>query len=94
MWLLCGILSVVFCVVGWIMATGKSKFSYLAFACSLVTVPLTLFMEYKLVLDWVNKEDWSALLDVMPFMFWMSAGYVIIMVLVNAVSIIMVGKKQ
>ena len=27
-------------------------------------VVLTFLMEYRQILDWVNKEDWSALLDV------------------------------
>ena len=36
-----------------------------------------------MVLDWVNKEDWTALLDVVPSAFTMLCGYVIIMVLAN-----------
>lgn len=38
-------------------------------------------MEYRQILDWVNKEDWSALLDVVPFMFLPLGIYVVVMLL-------------
>lgn len=70
MWIICGILSVIFCVAGWIMVSKKKKNTACVFsACSLAFVSLTLLMEYRMVLDWVNKEDWSALLDVVHLCF-------------------------
>ena len=47
-----------------------------------------------MVVDWVNQEDWSALLDVAPHMFSLLTGYVVIMLLLNAVVIGLVMKKQ
>ena len=43
-------------------------------------------MEYRQILDWVNKEDWSALLDVVPFMFLPLGIYVVVMLLSNALG--------
>lgn len=94
MWIICGILSVIFCVTGWIMLSKKKKNTACVFsACSLAFVSLTLLMEYRMVLDWVNKEDWSVLLDVVPSMFSILIGYVIIMFLVNAILIGMTRKR-
>ena len=56
-------------------------------AGSLAFVALTLLMQYRMVLNWVNAEDWSALLDVVPSIFPILTGYVAIMLLANAVLI-------
>lgn len=59
MWIICGILSVIFCVAGWIMYGIKKEKNRacLASVCSLAFVSLTLLMEYRMVLNWVNKEE-------------------------------------
>ena len=59
---------------------------------SLVLVIVSLLLEYKMVLDWVNKSDWSAMLDVVPTMFFLLCIYVVVMILVN-VLIIFKSKK-
>lgn len=81
MWIIFGVISVVFCLVAWF------KKSIYASCCSLAFVSLTFLAEYKLVLDWVNKSDWSALMDVVPTMFKVLTTYIIIMLLVNALII-------
>lgn len=93
MWIICGIASVVLCIIGWIMTWRKNTMSCWAFACSLAFVSLTLLMEYRMVLNRVNKEDWSALLDVVPSMFSMLTRYVIIMLFANIVPIV-ISKKH
>lgn len=93
LWVICGVLSVIFCIVGWIMVSKKSVKAYWASVCSLAFVSITLIMEYHSVLIWVNKEDWSALMDVVPGMFFVLAVYVIMMLLVNAVLIGIARKK-
>ena len=87
MWIICGALSLIFCVIGFIMVKKDNRIAYWASASSLAFVSLTLLMEYKMVVDWVNREDWSALLDVAPHMFSLLTGYVVIMLLLNAVVI-------
>ena len=88
MWIICGVLSVVFCVTTWILYAKKSPKSVWASACSISFVALTTLMEYRLVFDWVKKEDWSALLDVVPSMFSILTGYVIIMIFANIIPMI------
>lgn len=93
MWIICSGLSAVFCVIAWIMAIKKNNKAVWASVCSLSFTAITLLMEYRLVLNWVNNEDWSALMDVVPSMFPVLFGYVIIMILANIFPIIKVKEK-
>lgn len=88
MWMICGMISVIFCVAAWVMFAKKSPKAIWASACSFAFVSLTLLMEYRMVADWVKEEDWVALLDVVPTMFWALTGYVIIMILANIIPIL------
>ena len=92
MWIATGIMSVVFCVAAWGMAAKKKEETNWASGCSLAFVAVTLLMQYRMVLDWVNKGDWSALADVVPSMFAILCGYVVLMLLANA-GAIAVNKK-
>lgn len=94
MWILCGALSVVFCTIGWIMVPKRKALSQWASVCSLAFVSLTLLMEYRMVLRWVNKEDWGALTDVIPGMFSFFSGYVVILLLANAALMGMISSKR
>ena len=83
MMMLCALASVVCCVVGWILAAKKKNAAWavcLASFCLTASAPL---MEYHTVLNCVNKEDWGALLDVVPYLFPFLAGYVVILLLAN-----------
>ena len=46
-----------------------------------------------MVLEWVNKEDWAALLDVVPSMFSVLAGYAIIMLAANIAAMVVIKKN-
>ena len=93
MWIVTGIMSVIFCVIAWGLAVKKSKKVYWAMAGSLSFVGITLLMEYWMVADWVNKEDWSALMDAVPAMFPVLCGYVVIMLAANIGVIVIRGKQ-
>lgn len=88
MWIVCGVISVIFCVMAWIMTMNKNKNAVFASMFSLLFVAITLLMEYKMVVSWVNKEDWSAILDVVPSVFPVLCGYVILLLLANGVVIV------
>ncbi len=88
MWIVCGVISVIFCVIAWIMTMNKNKKANLASMCSLSFVAITLLMEYGMVVNWVNKEDWSAMLDVVPSMFPILCGYVILLLCANIAAIV------
>lgn len=94
MWIICEIISVVFCIAGWIMTAKKDTKALWASVCSLAFVSLTLLMEYRMVLNWVSKEDWSALLDVVPSRSQILTGYVIIMLLANIIPSILAKKHR
>ena len=88
MWMVCGSISVIFCVIAWIMTINKNKKAKWASICSLSFVAITLLIEYRMVLNWVNNEDWSAMMDVVPSMFAILCGYVILLLLANIAAIV------
>lgn len=93
MWIICAVLGAVFCVIAWIMVIKKSKKAVWVSACSLSFTAITLLMQYRMVVNWVNNEDWIALMDVVPSMFSMLCGYVIIMVLANIFPVLKSSQK-
>ena len=94
MWIVCGFFSLGFCIFSWLMSFNKNSNAIWASLCSLAFTALTLLMQYRLVVDWVSKEDWSALLDVVPGMYSVLTGYVILMFLANALSVARVIRKR
>ena len=94
MWIVCGFFSLGFCIFSWLMSFNKNSNAIWASLCSLAFTALTLLLQYRLVFDWVNKEDWSALLDVVPGMYSVLTGYVIFMLLANALSVANAIKKN
>lgn len=94
MWMIMAFLSIGFCVAGYIMVLKKNTGVCWASASSLAFVSLTLLVEHKMILDWVVKEDWSALLDVIPGMFSITSAYVIVLFIANACLISMARKKH
>ena len=92
MWLLCIGLSVVLTIVSLVLVSKKRDKAMWASVSSLVLVIVSLLLEYKMVVDWVNKSDWSTMLDVVPTMFFLLCIYVVVMILVN-VLIIFKSKK-
>lgn len=85
--LLCFVVSIVFCIIAWIMTMKKKKMANWASVCSLSFVAITVLMEYRAVLEWIHKEDWVALMDVVPSTFPMLCGYVTLMLLANSILI-------
>lgn len=93
MWLVFSTLSIIFYMVAWILFTKRNVLVYWASTSSLICVTLALVFEYKMVLDWVNLEDWAALLDVIPSVFPILTSYVLIMFLANAILLSITTKK-
>ncbi len=93
MWIASIIISIIFCLTAWNLSVNKSKKTYLASFGSMSFAIITLFMEYRMVLNWVNKEDWSALLDVMPSMFKVLGVYVIVIMAANIIPIAIMRKE-
>ena len=92
MWLLCIGLSVVLTIVSLVLVSKKRDKAMWASVSSLVLVIVSLLLEYKMVFHCLNKSYWSAMLDVVPTMFFLLCIYVVVMIFVN-VLIIFKSKK-
>lgn len=93
MWIFCGIASVVFTVLhAYAAFSGKPMAKGMAFAAFGFTA-LTLLSEYAMVVSWVRAEDWSALLDVVPYMFPILIVYTVVLIAANGL-LLLAGKKQ
>ena len=89
MWLIFGALSVISSFVGFLMIVRKNEKYYFANSISLVLVSLAMLYEYLLVCNWVNKGDFSALEDVVPYTYQNATVYVWLMVIANATMLIL-----
>jgi uncharacterized membrane protein YozB (DUF420 family) len=83
MWIICGILSCIFTVLGWVLVVKKSYKASWASFCALSFTVFTFLMGYRQVLYWVNREDWTALMDVVPSIYNMVVGFAIVLILAN-----------
>lgn len=93
MWIVSGALSILFCILGWVLACKKNLKAIWSIITSFIFVSITLLLEYRLVFNWVNLGDWSALLDVVPSMFLILTCYVIILSLANIMAIVYIHKE-
>ena len=84
MWIICGAISIIFCIGGWIL---KIKESVLSAVCSLAFAIATLLVQYKMALNWVNKKDWTALMDIMPSTLVILCVYAVVLILANVITI-------
>ena len=86
MWLLFGSLAIIFAVLNviWTLKHKEAKwFRYFSLSFTI----LELCAEYNQVSQWVVKEDWSALLDVIPYASDSICGLAIASIVINSVSL-------
>lgn len=94
MWIISGVLSIVFTILNYLFTIKKNPSAQWASIYALSFTSLTLLALYGLVLDWVNKEDWSALIDVVPSMLTFITGYVIIMIFANVLAFVLRNRSK
>lgn len=87
MWMLCGALSIFFTGITLYFTLCRKNGADWASVCALSFTAITLLLEYKMAVDWVCREDWAALLDVLAPMFPVLAGYVTVQILLNALAL-------
>lgn len=93
MWVVLGLIAIVATFINLYMyKTGKDY--RLAMALGLSFTALTLVAEYRLVSDWVEVEDWSALLDVVPGMEKALWFLTIVSILLNIAPILLELKNN
>ena len=87
MWIICGTISIIFCIGGWILKIKESDRAVLSAVCSLAFAIATLLVQYKMALNWVNKKDWTALMDIMPSTLVILCVYAVVLILANVITI-------
>ena len=93
MWIFCGIASLIFTMLhAYAAFSGKSMAKAMAFGAFAFTA-LTLLSEYAMVVSWVQAEDWSALLDVVPSMLPLLIAYTVTLVGANGL-LLFIEKKE
>lgn len=94
MWIVFGVLSVIFAVMTIVFAYRRnSRFIWTEIA-GLSFTALTTLAEYALVNKWVQKGDWSALMDVVPSMYTYLTGYTLVMIFLHVVAMFIYHKQH
>lgn len=86
MWVIFGFIAIIATFINLYMYKTRKDYK-LAIAIALSFTSLTLVAEYSIVSNWVKKEDWSALMDVVPTMEISLWILTIISILLNLIPI-------
>ncbi|WP_298828861.1 hypothetical protein [uncultured Planococcus sp.] len=93
MWFILGLIAIAAtCINLYLYATGRDY--KLAMAMGLSFTALTVVADYSMVSDWVNAEDWSALLDVVPTMAVVLWVLTVLSILLNMTPILLELKNK
>ena len=94
MWIAYGVMSVIFTFLHFVYAMkGKERARWISL-CAVSFTALTLLAEYSMINDWVMREDWSALMEVVPSVSTSLTGYAILMIGVNAVAMFLYDRAK
>ena len=96
-WLLLGVLAFLLALVNLGLALlgkgrGQSALLFGSLACGV----LAMLEEYRMAVEWVQKEDWSALMDVLPAMELVLTAAIFIGLALNLAALVLhrVRKKE
>ena len=92
MWMITGIISVITTIIALLMAVNQNKKKVYISVTAITFLVITLLLQYNQVNVWVMKEDWSALMDVIPSMNGILCGYTVIILLANGVAMAIKNK--
>ncbi|MDZ5710704.1 hypothetical protein [Jeotgalibacillus haloalkalitolerans] len=93
MWVILGVIAIIVTFFNlYLYAAGKDY--KLAMAMGLSFTALTLCAEYSMVADWVEAEDWGALMDVVPTMEWALWFLTIVSILLNITPILLEKRSK
>jgi hypothetical protein len=92
MWVLFGIAAMITAALNVIFTILRLEAKWFRFL-SLSLTALTMCAEYEMVRGWVLREDWSALMDVIPTVGQMLWTLVIASILINSISLFVKPKK-
>lgn len=93
MWFILGVIAIIATCINLVLyASGKDY--KLAMAMGLSFTALTVVADYSMVSNWVEAEDWSALLDVVPIMAAALWVLTILSILLNITPILLELKNK
>ena len=94
LWMPFGIASIIFSIISLIQNINKkSKNSIWFTVVSLSLTALFVVMQYQMIDSWLQGEDFSALLDVVPIMSSIVTIYVILVIIINIFSVYLYIKE-
>ena len=88
MWIILGVGAIVTAILNVLWTIQKQDAKRFCFI-SLSLTALTACAQYSLVKKWVIKEDWSALMDVVPGMMGVLLVFVIASIIINSISVVL-----
>lgn len=88
MWMVFGVLSVLFTILSWVLAMRENDNVHFSALCAVSSAAIALLNQYHLVAEWVNASDWSALTDVVPYMHTPLAIYLAVIIIANASALV------
>ena len=88
MWLICAACSVVLTFFGWGLTVKENKAALFASFAALVMMAAAILMMFQQVLQWVLREDWSALMDVVPSAYTGMFVFLAVISLANLVPVL------
>lgn len=93
MWIIFGFIAIITTFINlYMFANGKDY--KLAMAMGLSFTALTLCAEHSLIANWVDANDWSALLDVVPTMEKALWFLTIVSILLNITPVLLELRKK
>ena len=87
MWLVFGGLSVVFTMVNLFLDPKKKGCKWITM-CALSLPVLTVLAAFSRINTWVAHEDWSALIDVVPYWSGSLTGFCVLLLALNAIAML------
>ncbi len=83
LWAVFGGFGVILTLIAWWCALKERKFAQLAAWGSSFCTAFTSVMAYAMVVEWIEKEDWSAAMDVAPTMYKCLILYTLVLMASN-----------
>ena len=93
MWFFLGVAAIVTAVCNIVWAARGRQAKWFRFA-SLSLTALTMCAQYSMVEKWVQHEDWSALMDVVPGMGKVLWFLVVASIIINGVSLFIKNDRK
>lgn len=88
------VFNIISTVIGVIFSLNKKSSFIIALLCSLTSAIVMQLSIYANINNWILKNDWTALMDVVPSMKFLLMVYIVVMLGINIASTIFFYKKS